>query len=168
VLGNYWQVDSLRFILKLEKKQFNNIKTSELAGFLGIILIWYSVVYFDSNIPFPSQYTIVPVFGAVLFIIFSTSQTIIGKLLGSKLLVGIGIISYSTYLYHQPLFAFTKQLVTEEKHLQSKVMPIIATLFCGYLSWRNIETPFRNNVNFERKKLYLIAFIAIFIFIIIV
>jgi peptidoglycan/LPS O-acetylase OafA/YrhL len=50
----------------------------------------------------------VPTIGAALIILFATEQTFVGKVLGSKPLVGCGLVSYSAYLWHQPLFAFEK------------------------------------------------------------
>ena len=40
--------------------------------------------------------------GTGLIILFSSPQTVVGRLLGTKLLVGIGLISYSAYLWHYP------------------------------------------------------------------
>ena len=81
---------------------------NEAGGLLGLALIIYAIFKFDNQLPFPSFYALVPTIGAGLIILCATQITFVGKLLGNKLLVGIGLISYSAYLWHQPLLAFSK------------------------------------------------------------
>ena len=80
----------------------------DIIGSIGLTLIFYSIVFFDRLTPFPSMYTLAPVIGACLVIIFCDSTTTIGKFLSNRLFVGIGLISYSLYLWHQPIFAFLR------------------------------------------------------------
>src|SRR3546814_368092 len=68
---------------------------SEILGTIGLILIAYAVVAFDAATPYPSLYALVPTLGTALVIIFGTSQTAVGRLLGHRVLVGIGLVSYS-------------------------------------------------------------------------
>src|SRR3546814_7493309 len=63
---------------------------SEILGTIGLILIAYAVVAFDAATPYPSLYALVPTLGTALVIIFGTSQTAVGRLLGHRVLVGIG------------------------------------------------------------------------------
>ena len=86
----------------------------ELLSWLGLALIGYAAFFFDGSTPFPSVYTLVPTIGTALVIIFSSKDTVSGKLLGSKIFVGIGLISYSAYLWHQPLFAFARHRSLQE------------------------------------------------------
>jgi len=80
----------------------------DLSIWLGLSLISYAVFVFDKNTPFPSIYALVPIIGTALIIIFLSKDTSIGKLLGSNIPVGIRIIRYSAYLWHQPLFIFSR------------------------------------------------------------
>jgi len=77
-----------------------------LLSIIGIILIVFSIFFFSRQTVFPSFYTLVPTIGTSLIILFADKDTFINKILSIKLLVSIGLISYSLYLWHQPLLAF--------------------------------------------------------------
>ncbi|PTM98853.1 acyltransferase family protein [Mycoplana dimorpha] len=111
----------------------------------GLSLIVFSIFYFDEGTPFPSVYALVPIIGTVLVLHYARSGGWTARLLSLPLLVGLGQISYSAYLWHQPVFAFLR--------LSSPALPSSGAIFgaCGltlvlaYLSWRLVEQPFRKN-----------------------
>ncbi len=115
-------------------------------------MITYSIFSFDSRTPTPSLNTLVPTVGTALIIIFSTPQTNTGRLLGSKLFVGVGLISYSAYLYHQPLFAFAKHRSIDEPSNLSIGVLVVASFCLAYLSWRFVEAPFRRSGLISRSQ----------------
>ncbi|NJM31549.1 MAG: acyltransferase [Rhizobiales bacterium] len=78
-----------------------------LAG-VGVLLLIASMASIDQSTAFPGPATILPVLGTALIIAFADGTNWTGRLLGSPALVGIGLISYSAYLWHQPLFAFAR------------------------------------------------------------
>ena len=132
----------------------------EALGLVGLLLIGYAVYEFDETIPFPSFYTLIPTTGAGLIILFSSSQTLIGRLLGTKLLVSIGLISYSAYLWHQPLFAFARhRTLTEPSELLFMVLALLSFPL-AYLSWRYVEKPFRTKGVFSRKTIFTFAVVG--------
>lgn len=115
-----------------------------LAG-LGLALVAASVFAFDAATPFPSVYALAPVGGAALVILYGDARTLVGRLLSLRPMVGIGLISYSVYLWHQPLFVFAR--IRSMTHPSAEVMLALsaASLVLGYLSWRYVEAPFRRS-----------------------
>jgi len=98
------------YLSQANRKDFGK-GLSEFGGWLGVALILYAVFAYSKATPFPGFYALVPTLGTVLIILFATKQTAVGKLLGNKAFVGVGLISYSAYLWHQPLFAFASRLL---------------------------------------------------------
>ncbi len=127
---------------------------SQPASFAGLLLITYAACAFDKQTPFPSLYALIPTIGAALIILFATPQTLVGKLLGSKLLVGIGLISYSAYLWHLPLLAFARHRSIDEPSKALLSVLAAAAVILAYLSWRYVEAPFRNRQLFSRKQIF--------------
>lgn len=138
--------------------------SSEIASLLGVVLILYAVFAFSEQTPFPSLYTLVPTLGTALIILFGTQSTMVGKLLGHKLLVGIGLISYSAYLWHQPLIAFAKHrsLVEPSKLLLGSLA--LLSILLAYVTWKYVECPFRDRKHVSRKAIFTGGAIASLIF----
>ena len=129
-------------------------KLDDVLSFLGLGLIAYAMFVFDEHTPFPGVYALIPTVGTALIIIFSSDKTIVGKVLGSKIFVGIGLISYSAYLWHQPLFSFAKHLSLTEPTLLTLLTLAVLSLVLAYLSWRFVEAPFRDKNKYSRKKIF--------------
>ena len=79
-----------------------------ILPFIGLIMIGHSVLFFNDKMFHPSFHTLSPIIGVCLIIWFSNKNEIITKILSTKLFVGIGLISYSLYLWHYPIFAFSR------------------------------------------------------------
>ena len=116
----------------------------ELGFVAGLVMIGIAVVTFDSTTRHPSLYTLLPVGGTALIILFGGSSRIAQFLLANKLAVGIGLISYSLYLWHQPLFAFARLYAYDDIAPAIYLGLIAASFVLAWMSWRWIETPFRN------------------------
>ena len=142
----------------------NGIVKNNSLSFLGLLLIVFSIFIYDKTTPFPSIYTLVPVAGVLLLILHSNEETIVGKLLSMKVIVLVGLISYSAYLWHQPIFAFAR-IELEDKIFENSRSYLFGAIFLfSYLSWRFIEMPFRNKARFSKNDIFKISIIGIFIF----
>ena len=76
---------------------------AQLFPIIGLFLIFHSAFFFDGSTPHPSFHTIIPVLGTALIITFCSKDDLVGKVLSVKPVVGIGLISYSLYLWHFPI-----------------------------------------------------------------
>ena len=138
---------------------------NEALGLLGLLMISYAVYVFDKGTPFPSLYALVPTVGTGLIILFSSSQTMVGRLLSIKPLVAVGLISYGAYLWHWPLLVFARHLsLTEPSELTFAILALLSFPL-AYLSWRYIEKPFRTKSIFSRKTIFTLSFIGSVLFI---
>ena len=110
------------------------------AGFAAIIL---SILVYDGSTPIPSLYALPPVLGTCAIMLFATKSTIVRSVLSLRPIVGIGLISYSAYLWHQPLFAFARIRFLSQPTWQLMLGLSILSLCLAYLSWRLVEVPAR-------------------------
>lgn len=132
----------------------------EMGGFLGLALILYSVFAYTKATPFPGLYALVPTIGAVLIILFATQQTTVGKMIGNKVFVGIGLLSYSAYLWHQPFFSMLKHSGLDvSKSVYVALM--VLTFILAYFTWRYVENPFRKKQRFNQAAIFVLS--ALFI-----
>lgn len=145
----------------------SNRYIDEALSVVGLLMIGYSIFVFDKTVPFPSFYTLIPTVGTGLIILFCTSNTAVGRLLGLKSIVGIGLISYSAYLWHQPLFAFARyrSMAGPSTLLLSSLA--ILSMVLAYMSWRYVEKPFRTKGVFSRRAIFTFAGVGSAFFIVV-
>lgn len=129
--------------------------TGDLASAVGLGALCLSIWLFDSSTPFPSLWTLIPALGTGCIIYFASPANRVGRLLGTPLLVGIGLISYSTYLWHQPLFAFARIRSLHEPPPSLFMALCVLALGLGYLSWRYVERPFRDRDRIGARQVWI-------------
>jgi peptidoglycan/LPS O-acetylase OafA/YrhL len=137
---------------------------NQSLSLLGFVMIVYSIIVFDQTTPFPSLYALVPTIGTGLLILCAVPKTFVHNLLSLRPLVGIGLISYSAYLWHQPFFAFARHVSIKEPADFLMIMLCITSIIMAWFSWRFVEKPFRDKTKFTQKKILVLSMISILVF----
>jgi peptidoglycan/LPS O-acetylase OafA/YrhL len=127
---------------------------SSYLSVIGIIFILSSYFIFTPSTLHPTSLTILPVLGTVLVLLFSERGNFVGKVLSIKLLSKVGLISYSLYLWHQPVLALMKK--SYSIHLEpTQILVSITLIFSlSYLTWKYVENPFRNKQKISQNKIF--------------
>lgn len=132
----------------LHLKQRNGVSANMFVQFValaGLSAVFTSFFIYDEHTPVPSVYTLLPTIGVAAIILFAVPGTVAYKFLALRPLVSIGLISYSAYLWHQPLFAFTRCVSLNEPTITLRLILIAMTFVLAWLSWKFIETPLRTS-----------------------
>lgn len=156
VFSRIWELGVGAICAFLLYKRSVNLKSRNSIAVFGVMLIFYSIIVYDESTPFPSLFTLAPVVGTALIIIYAQNN-FVQKVLANKLLVGVGLISFSAYLWHQPLFAFARIRSESEPSFVLMGVLSVCSLLLAYFSWRFVEQPFRKRVGvgvFDKQQIF--------------
>ncbi len=125
-----------------------------MLSFLGLILIIFSFFIFESSTPHPGVLTSMPVLGTGLIILSTPNNGFVSKILSTSLMVKIGLLSYSLYLWHVPIITLLKLYKLEELSLYDNLLAIFLTIILSLVTYTFVEKRFKNKKNFNQKKIF--------------
>lgn len=127
-------------------------RARDLLSLSGFLLIAYSVFFYTKETAFPGVAAIPPTFGTALIIYAGINgYSFFGKILSLAPIVFIGRISYSLYLWHWPIFVFTKYYLIHDLAVEQTVVMLGITFLIAVVSWRYVEEPFRSKRFLETR-----------------
>jgi len=124
-------------------------------AFLGLAAIGLTVVLIDDNTRFPGLAVLAPTLGTAATIYglsFSSRQSPAFRILSSKPLVEIGLLSYSWYLWHWSLLALTRTYFLGERDIVRDTVAVLVAFFLAWLTYWLIENPIRYRKPWAFKK----------------
>lgn len=134
---------------------------STVLSLLGLASILSSAIFYSTETPFPAESALLPCMGAALIIATGGhGETIISRLLSNGPIVAVGKLSYSLYLWHWPIIAFT-YYATGEINLIEGLTCLAATFTLAYLTYKFIEQPVRIRPHIGHGKVLLRSSIVI-------
>jgi peptidoglycan/LPS O-acetylase OafA/YrhL len=124
---------------------------------VGLSSIVGSVFWFDAQTPFPGFSAVLPAAGTAMVIAFSPGTRVSARLLASRPLVGIGLVSFGIYLWHQPLFAIWRVWRDAEPNVPTLCALAALSVALAAVTWRFVERPFRDRRWLPRRKIFSLA-----------
>ncbi len=120
-------------------------RRGEGLAIVGLVLVIYSIVALDHNIPFPGWIAILPVFGTALLIVGLTANEggQVRRLLSSRPMVFIGLLSYSWYLWHWPLLSLYRMHNLGVQDVTANALIVVIALVLAWLTYILVEHPIR-------------------------
>lgn len=119
----------------------HNKTIANLGAVIGLSLIIGTMLLLDEHSIFSNLNIVYPVLGTVLIIHCNTSViTVVSWLLKRQLLVFIGLISYSLYLWHWPVTVYT-HMITDTNI--SRLFIVALSFLLAIISFQFVETRFR-------------------------
>ena len=109
---------------------------------VGLALIAYPVLTYTPETPFPGVSALVPCAGTAL-LLYSGHARFGGLVLRNGPTVALGLVSYSWYLIHWPMFVFYRYYKFAELESRESWMIVAASLAVAFVMYRFVERPFR-------------------------
>ena len=143
-------------------KKINNkvaINAIEISSLLAIII---PVFLISKNSDFPGFMSLIPVLGSGAFLVYGGAGWV-SNLISKRIFVYLGLISYSLYLWHWPIFTFVKYV--NPNYLKENLLFFIILIFAvSCLSFHFIEKPIREKRILENNKKFITIYVMSFLF----
>lgn len=142
----------------------------DLIAWLGLGGILFAALWYDSSTRFPGPAALLPCLGTVLVIYSNSFRTAtVARILSTKALVTLGLMSYSLYLWHWPILVYQRYwlggvlwnwLITPYRNywlaevlgVSSRIAALLLSVLIAYVSWKYVERPFRKGGSFHSGK----------------
>ena len=141
----------------------SKIKLSKGTKYLGLFIILFSLVRFDDGMLNQFHTKAVCLIGVFLYLAKSQEDIFLDKLKNNKVIQQIGLISFSLYLLHQPMFVFYRIYDDRVSSLDETIyiLLVLALFLFSYLNWKFIEIPFQYGFTKNRKIILSTIFLLI-------
>jgi peptidoglycan/LPS O-acetylase OafA/YrhL len=118
-------------------------RNANVVSLFGLALLIVGFVVISKDHRFPGTWAAIPVAGTVMLIAAGPHAWVNRCLLSSRGAVGLGLISYSLYLWHWPILAFARILEGDTLAVSTRVLLLMLAVVLAWLTYRHVERPAR-------------------------
>lgn len=137
------------------------IQSTRLANVLAIIgaaLLAGSLTWITRGAAFPGINSLYPCMASALLLYSCRIDNVLTPILKNRALVFIGLISYSLYLWHWPIFSFLRYRRIDLTFWIG-TLAVAASFALAVLTWKFIERPVRYNKKIDFKQAFLLIYL---------
>jgi len=155
ITSRVWELGAGALAVLSEARLRQAVKAPARAvlALAGLAMVVAALLLFRWQMKLPDWPSALPVLGACLLLVFAETGGPVTRLLSLPPLVWTGLISYSLYLFHQPIFAFARLASLEEPSPWLIPALIVPVFTCAWASWRFVEQPFRDPARVSTRAL---------------
>jgi peptidoglycan/LPS O-acetylase OafA/YrhL len=160
-LSRFWELmvgAVLAYLVRQKAQWLSGFRTLRCA--FGLLLIGFGIFFLNRVAAFPGFWALLPTLGAFLVISAGSYNWISRYILGNPFMIGVGLISYSLYLWHWPILVLAKIVKGRLLTPGDRTIVIIASVALAILTYRFIERPLRRSLD-TRVPQGLLAAVAI-------
>ncbi len=149
--SRFWEL-GIGCLLAFDKINLSSFRHRKILSLIGLASVFASAFFVDDSY-FPGFVALFPCLGASLLILNQGEKNFVSKILSNNILVFIGKISYSLYLWHLPMIMIYKkyQGVASLGVIESLIL-ILILIVVATISWKFVEIPFRKKYSFLANK----------------
>ncbi|MFK5733875.1 acyltransferase [Pseudomonas urmiensis] len=127
----------------------SRISTSaEVQSLIGLILVVGSILLLSTEHNFPGWYAVAPVLGTCMVIFAGPDAWLNKRILASRPMVLIGLISFPLYLWHWPLLAYARIMEEGETSRNIRIAAVVLSFVLATLTYLLIE----KNIRFRKGR----------------
>lgn len=110
-------------------------------SFAGLALMAASCLWLDKSQPFPGGALLCRCWGRCWWWLPARPLWLNRYVLGNRLMVGIGLISFPLYLWHWPLLAFARVLSNGTPDRLARALAVAVAMLLAWLTYELLENP---------------------------
>ena len=164
VFSRLWEflIGSFLYLNLIKLKKFKNEYLNFSIAIVGLLIIIFSFIFFDNTFRLPSFMTILLIVGVVVFFEYSINSPLLIRLISFKWIFYLALISYSLYLWHQPILVLNRLIGFTSGNILSHVFLLLLILLISTLNTLLFENKLRDEKKFSNY--YFINLILILFF----
>ncbi len=163
IFSRLWELLIGFYLVKFENKKYLKPYTQRFLILLSLFILISSFVFFSEETAHPSFKTLPVVAATSIFILFIEKNKLLHHFFSNKIMVWPGLMSYSLYVWHYPIFIFVKYLNLTQANNLNKFLVIVMVFFISFLSYRFVEKPFRESREYLYKYFNYFSFTSLFL-----
>jgi len=144
-------------LLAVAERHAGRTKAHPLLPLVGLGMLLASVPLLSLQHHHPGVMTLLPTLGTAAVIRFGGTQDPAGRWLASQPMVAVGLLSYSLYLWHQPVFAFGRLLLVDEPTAGIKLAWIGLAAVLAVATFILVERPMRDRRRVPARAIWIMA-----------
>lgn len=134
------------------------ISVRNFSSFLGIVFLFLAFMFFDDSHDALGMTFLVPVIATIMIIGGAEYTGLVKTLLSAAPLRWLGLVSYSLYLWHQPVLVYGRFYLGTETAEKLVVPLLFISVFLAALSYKVVEAPLRNSLKWSNNRILLLFF----------